>query len=211
MAKNLTDLIRMCSAVKWLKRDDGIEGSKITTVTKTMIDAGVSDIFEDNPKCRITMDRVDIMLHGKRSKSRYIVHQKQLQSCCDFIFFDDYNKSLFVYFSADAHVFVPTVSVGLKLIKSIFNVYNYKTENVLPYSVIAEIVGLTYREFMSTHVDDRSSVMSVYLLDYPDIVESVCSTYSEETLIMNGICFFGKNSEIVMSVQKSFGMFNANV
>ncbi len=75
----------------------------------------------------------------------------------------------------------------------------------MPYSEIAEIVGLTYKEFMSTPADEHD------LLDYPDIVESVSSTYSEFTLIMNGIMFFEKDSEIVLSVQKSFGMFNPNV
>ena len=170
-------------------------------ITKTLIDVGVCDIFEENPKCRIKLDRVDIMLYGKGLK-RYDVTKK---SCSLLLNFCISIITTIVYFNKDAQVFVPTVSVGLKLLRSIFDVYNYKSENVLPYSEIAEIVGLTYKEFMSTPADEHD------LLDYPDVVESVSSTYSEFTLIMNGIIFFEKDSEIVLSVQKSFGMFNPNV
>ncbi len=63
-------------------------------ITKKLIDIGVCDIFEENPKCRIKLDRVDIMLYGKGLK-RYDVTKKKLQSSSEFLYFDHYNNCLF--------------------------------------------------------------------------------------------------------------------
>ncbi len=174
--------------------------SKFNCITKELILSGIGGL-EGNPKCRITKDRMDIMI--STFCRGYNVNKQQLQSTSGFLYYDKYNKCLFLYFHCDVQIFVPNVFVGLKLLRSIFDIYNYKTENVLPYSEIAEIVGLTYEEFIASSDEDT-------LLDYPDIAEMVSSTYSELTLSMNGILFFTnrEDSEIVVSVQKTFGMFN---
>ena len=173
---------------------------KTISITKKMIEDGKHVQFENHPECYIKTLRDDV---GRRIN----VEKDTLERLEYSINYDPCFKCLFVNFRENAHVYVPTVSIGLKLLRSIVDIYNYKTERCLRYSMIAEILGLSYEEFMSISVPLKDD-----LLDYPSIAEDVPDTYSEETLFMNGIYFVYhdyKNS-VVMVVKKSVGMFNPN-
>ncbi len=176
------------------------------TITKQMIEDGKDlDQFENNPECRVTTYRDFVFLNG-RSGRRVNVDKDKLEYLDDFLNYDYFYKYLVVYFHAFAQVFVPTVSVGLKLLRSVVDIYNYKTEHVLRYSLIAQILGFSYKEFMSISVHVKED-----LLDYPDIVKDVSSTYSEETLYLNGLMFFYIDSKVVFCVKRCIGMFNPNI